>query len=176
VLLLICLSAAATAERTIGERNLASLPQEPESMAAGGRKLLQWDAGSQPSGSNDVIGIMIDIIIQILFWVIFKICPTCGWLLVGLILSLYVYFSAVPCLRNKLKQYFDEANIGKHVWIESGKSSTRQWPALPMGIWKGYFKQFGERHQMTSFEIEFKSGKVRGNGKDEVGSFRIDGG
>lgn len=45
---------------------------------------------------------------------------------------------------------------------------------LSSGLWRGYYEQFGERHAQEMV-LDFADGLVRGDGKDGLGRFTLEG-
>ncbi len=42
-----------------------------------------------------------------------------------------------------------------------------------MGVWRGWYEQFGERHEVRIQRLKVKDGRITGKGKDDVGKFDI---
>jgi hypothetical protein len=47
--------------------------------------------------------------------------------------------------------------------------------AWPSGMWRGYYHQYGSRHSLCDFSLQFHAGEVTGAGTDGVGGYRIQG-
>ena len=42
-----------------------------------------------------------------------------------------------------------------------------------MGVWKGWYEQNGNKHEMRLKKFKVKGNKIQGKGKDEVGEFEF---